>query len=29
MRLGWLFFFEIALVNIFIAAGIVAYLPNE
>jgi len=29
MRLGWLFFFEIALVNIFIAAGIVAYLPNK
>ena len=29
MRLGWLFFFEIALVNIFIAAGIIAYLPNQ
>src|SRR6184192_964388 len=29
MRLGWLFFFEIALVNIFIVAGIVAYLPNK
>jgi NADH-quinone oxidoreductase subunit H len=29
MRLGWLFFFEIALVNIFIVAGIIAYLPNE
>ncbi len=29
MRLGWLFFFEIALVNIFIAAGIVAYLPSK
>src|SRR5437762_12908085 len=28
-RLGWLFFFEIALVNIFIVAGIVAYLPNK
>jgi NADH-quinone oxidoreductase subunit H len=28
MRLGWLFFFEIALVNIFIAAGIVAYFPS-
>jgi NADH-quinone oxidoreductase subunit H len=27
MRLGWLFFFEIALVNIFIAAIIVAYFP--
>jgi len=26
MRLGWLFFFEIALVNIFIVAGILAYL---
>src|SRR6266700_1974737 len=25
MRLGWLFFFEIALVNIFIAAGILAF----
>jgi NADH-quinone oxidoreductase subunit H len=25
MRLGWLFFFEIALVNIFIVAGILAY----
>jgi len=29
MRLGWLFFFEIALVNIFIAAAITAYLPNK
>src|SRR6266513_1106111 len=29
MRLGWLFFFEIALVNIFIVAGIIAYLPNK
>src|SRR6266568_1660119 len=28
MRLGWIFFFEIALVNIFFAAGITAYLPN-
>ncbi len=28
MRLGWLFFFEIALVNIFIVAGILAFLPN-
>jgi NADH:ubiquinone oxidoreductase subunit H len=27
MRLGWVFFFEIALVNIFIAAIILAYLP--
>src|SRR4051812_10302337 len=27
MRLGWIFFFEIALLNIFIAAIIVAYLP--
>jgi NADH-quinone oxidoreductase subunit H len=25
MRLGWLFFFEIALVNIFLAAGMVTY----
>ena len=29
MRLGWLFFFEIALVNIFIVAGMMAYLPIE
>jgi NADH-quinone oxidoreductase subunit H len=28
MRLGWLFFFEIALVNIFIVAWIVAYFPS-
>ena len=28
MRLGWLFFFEIALVNIFIVAGILAYRPQ-
>ncbi len=28
MRLGWVFFFEIPLVNIFIAAIIVAYLPH-
>ncbi len=28
MRLGWVFFFEIALVNIFIAALILAYLPQ-
>jgi NADH-quinone oxidoreductase subunit H len=27
MRLGWVFFFEIALVNIFLAAIIIAYLP--
>jgi NADH-quinone oxidoreductase subunit H len=27
MRLGWLFFFEIALVNIFLVAAIVAYFP--
>ena len=27
MRLGWLFFFEIALINIFIAAGVVAFFP--
>src|SRR5256886_1215222 len=28
MRLGWLFFFEIALVNIFIVAGILAFIPQ-
>ena len=28
MRLGWLFFFEIALVNIFIVAVIIAYFPQ-
>jgi len=28
MRLGWLFFFEIALANIFLAAIIVAYFPS-
>jgi NADH-quinone oxidoreductase subunit H len=28
MRLGWLFFFEIALVNIFITAFILAYFPQ-
>ena len=28
MRLGWVFFFEIALVNIFIAAIILAYFPQ-
>src|SRR5436853_1485688 len=28
MRLGWLFFFEIALVNIFITAAILAYFPQ-
>ena len=27
MRLGWLVFFEIALVNIFLAAGIVTFFP--
>ena len=27
MRLGWIFFFEIALVNIFVAAIIITYLP--
>jgi len=26
MKLGWYFFFELALVNIFIAAFIVAYV---
>ena len=28
MRLGWIWFFEIALVNIFITAGILALFPN-
>ena len=28
MRLGWVFFFEIALVNIFITAAILAFFPN-
>ena len=28
MRLGWVFFFEIALVNIFLAAIILAYFPK-
>ena len=28
MRLGWIFFFELALVNIFLTAFIVAYFPN-
>ena len=28
MRLGWLFFFEIALVNIFLVAAILAYFPK-
>jgi len=28
MRLGWLFFFEIALVNIFIVAVIIACFPQ-
>jgi NADH-quinone oxidoreductase subunit H len=28
MRLGWLFFFEIALVNIFVAAIVIAYFPQ-
>jgi NADH-quinone oxidoreductase subunit H len=28
MRLGWIYLFEIALVNIFITAGILAYFPN-
>jgi len=27
MKLGWIWFFEIALVNIFITAGILAFLP--
>src|SRR6478609_8214900 len=29
MRLGWVFFFEIALVNIFVTALILAYLPDK
>jgi NADH:ubiquinone oxidoreductase subunit H len=29
MRLGWVFFFEIALVNIFLAAIIIAYFPTK
>src|SRR2546422_777841 len=28
MRLGWVFFFEIALVNIFIVAGLIVVLPQ-
>jgi NADH-quinone oxidoreductase subunit H len=28
MRLGWLFFFEIALVNIFLVAAILAFVQN-
>ncbi len=28
MRLGWIFFFEIALVNVFLTAGILAFFPN-
>jgi NADH-quinone oxidoreductase subunit H len=28
MRLGWVFFFEIALVNIFVAAAILAFYPG-
>jgi NADH-quinone oxidoreductase subunit H len=28
MRLGWLFFFEIALINVFLAAVILAVFPN-
>jgi len=29
MRLGWIFFFEIALVNVFVTALIVAVFPNN
>jgi NADH-quinone oxidoreductase subunit H len=29
MRLGWVFFFEIALVNIFLMAILLAYLPSK
>ena len=28
MRLGWIFFFEIALVNVILTAGILAFFPN-
>ena len=28
MRLGWIFFFEIALVNVFLMAFIIALLPK-
>lgn len=28
MRLGWIFFFEIALINVFLTAGILAFFPN-
>jgi hypothetical protein len=28
MRLGWVFFFEIALANIFIAAIVIAFMPK-
>ena len=28
MKLGWIVFFEVALVNIFLTAFIVAYLPK-
>lgn len=29
MKLGWIWLFEIALVNIFITAGVLAYLPGK
>jgi NADH-quinone oxidoreductase subunit H len=29
MRLGWIFFFEIALVNVFLTALIIALFPNN
>ena len=29
MRLGWIVFFEVALANIFIVAGILAFIPNK
>jgi len=28
MRLGWIFFFEIALINVFLTAFIVALFPK-
>ena len=29
MKLGWIWLFEIALVNIFITAGVLAFLPGK
>ena len=28
MKLGWIVFFEVALVNILIVAGVLAFFPN-